>query len=526
MKKKLMMVAVLLGALSLGACVDDNESASVTSIRNAKAQQLEALAALSGAQAEAELIVANAEAALKQAKAAYQQALANAKEAEIERLNAEHAITLEKLRAQAEAAIAKARYNAAKYEQDLLDLASERVQELYQSYSNQLNQLVGLQDRQLQLMTLIAQNEAGLVPLETQVANQVAYYQDLIDQENFTIELYREYEGADLTELRQDLARAQKDKDPLQIAYNEAQNASNEAYNAYYEERPLFDPWSNEVAEPLQLISAVYQLDNNGWYVYKSETHYLNENTSNFNNESIQTYSLNEEWVENQRQSLESEVEWREEYLGTPEDESTEYSLYGQLAAQTEARADALEADPDADVTSYDETIARLRAQIGEYEEDIENSQNQLDLFESLVAAFTGESLTAYNAAIEELETLYADYLAKQEAYMAAEDDLNEINAQIFALYNSINNVADVEQLIREHQNNIASYQESQQEWQNRITNTELATEQYNQELDIVNRRIEAIQAILDSIQQQIEAAINSDEETPDTPAEEETPAA
>ena len=83
MKKKLMMVAVLLGALSLGACVDDNESASVTSIRNAKAQQLEALAALSSAQAEAELIVANAEAALKQAKAAYQQALANAKEDEI-----------------------------------------------------------------------------------------------------------------------------------------------------------------------------------------------------------------------------------------------------------------------------------------------------------------------------------------------------------------------------------------------------------------------------------------------------------
>ena len=29
MKKKLMMVAVLLGALSLGACVDNNESASV-----------------------------------------------------------------------------------------------------------------------------------------------------------------------------------------------------------------------------------------------------------------------------------------------------------------------------------------------------------------------------------------------------------------------------------------------------------------------------------------------------------------
>ena len=39
MKKKLMMVAVLLGALSLGACVDDNESQSVTDLRGAKAKQ-------------------------------------------------------------------------------------------------------------------------------------------------------------------------------------------------------------------------------------------------------------------------------------------------------------------------------------------------------------------------------------------------------------------------------------------------------------------------------------------------------
>ena len=46
MKKKLMMVAVLLGALSLGACVDNDESASVEAVRNAKAEQLKGLAAL------------------------------------------------------------------------------------------------------------------------------------------------------------------------------------------------------------------------------------------------------------------------------------------------------------------------------------------------------------------------------------------------------------------------------------------------------------------------------------------------
>lgn len=68
MKKKLVMVAVLLGALSLGACVDNNESTSVEAVRNAKAEQLKGLAALANAQAEATKITAEAEAALKMHK--------------------------------------------------------------------------------------------------------------------------------------------------------------------------------------------------------------------------------------------------------------------------------------------------------------------------------------------------------------------------------------------------------------------------------------------------------------------------
>lgn len=70
-----MMVAVLLGALTLGACVDDNESQSVTDVRKAKAEQLSALAQKAKAEAEALLISANAEKAYKEALAKYQEAL-------------------------------------------------------------------------------------------------------------------------------------------------------------------------------------------------------------------------------------------------------------------------------------------------------------------------------------------------------------------------------------------------------------------------------------------------------------------
>ena len=58
MKKKFIAVSVLICALALGSttltsCVDDNESASVTAIRDAKANQLNALAKLSEEQANA-----------------------------------------------------------------------------------------------------------------------------------------------------------------------------------------------------------------------------------------------------------------------------------------------------------------------------------------------------------------------------------------------------------------------------------------------------------------------------------------
>lgn len=85
--KKFTLVVSAIGLLSLAAvstsCVKDNESQSVTDIRNAKAEQLKAMAGLNKAQAEAALITANADKVIKEAeaelfkaKAAVQQAIA------------------------------------------------------------------------------------------------------------------------------------------------------------------------------------------------------------------------------------------------------------------------------------------------------------------------------------------------------------------------------------------------------------------------------------------------------------------
>lgn len=79
-----MMVAVFLGALSLGACVDDNETQSVTDVRNAKAEQLQARADMNNAEATARKITADADAALLVAKADAEAAVAAKTAAEVE----------------------------------------------------------------------------------------------------------------------------------------------------------------------------------------------------------------------------------------------------------------------------------------------------------------------------------------------------------------------------------------------------------------------------------------------------------
>lgn len=74
MKKKFMMVTLLLGTLMLGACVDDNETSSVSAVREATAKQLKSVAAMNRAEAEASKTLAAAEVALLQAKAAAEKA--------------------------------------------------------------------------------------------------------------------------------------------------------------------------------------------------------------------------------------------------------------------------------------------------------------------------------------------------------------------------------------------------------------------------------------------------------------------
>ncbi|MBQ5900117.1 MAG: hypothetical protein IIW87_09480, partial [Alistipes sp.] len=217
MKGKFMIIAALLGALTFGACVDNNESASVENVRNAKAEELKAQAALLNAEAQAKVILANAEAALKASQAAINQAEAAIKEAEARLAEAKaeaqeienegKLAELEAKIAEYEATIAyqqmlKAKWfaqmetDAVKAEQALLEAQLELIKQerefnkkldefakadaqklrgLYSTYVMEASKLNRAISKVNQIKNNIAKAEAGLVKIDELVADFIEY---------------------------------------------------------------------------------------------------------------------------------------------------------------------------------------------------------------------------------------------------------------------------------------------------------------------------------------------------------------
>ena len=189
--KKLLLAVALVGTLSLGSCIDNNESASVTAVRNAKAEQLKGLANLANAQAEAATIEANADAALKQAQAEYQKAQAEyiaaqtaTEEArtEAEKANAQAAQAnamiamanaqeqVKQIAAQGEIELLNLKTQAlkaqAEYEKALLSHANQNIDEitqLYNTYQSYSQQLLSAQQSLAKAKVILAQHQAQII---------------------------------------------------------------------------------------------------------------------------------------------------------------------------------------------------------------------------------------------------------------------------------------------------------------------------------------------------------------------------
>ena len=211
-----MILAGLMGAFVLGSCVDDNESASVTAVREAKAYQLKAMGDYYKAQGEALKIQAEAEAAYKAALAEYNKALAAAELAKKDKTAAEiaqieqemaqakekFAIELEAAKAKAEAEIAKAKAEAIAAEQSIIDAANARVQQLYYIYAQAADQLYDLMDQKTGKTFNLARLDANLVTVKNWIAEKTADLQANIAANEAKIETWKTYAGYDGGELK------------------------------------------------------------------------------------------------------------------------------------------------------------------------------------------------------------------------------------------------------------------------------------------------------------------------------------
>lgn len=304
MNKKLVFGAVLLGAMTLTSCVDDTESASVTAIRQAKAEQLQSLADLNKANADAALIQANAYKAAQEAIAAYNEALkaeaeasAAYKQAQIDYQNAQTEIARDEARQRAEQAAVDLERSKADLENYKKNLAALEAQYEADLYKNQLAALENKekyeaaiktedQKKQAQLLALLqdyqdendilvqlrkdlngfklslAKYEAGLITPNAWASQQIEYYnnqnsnlQTQIDEARAYLDTYK---TIDYTDAQTELEELGKEKVALQKAQRTAQ-ASRDAANTN-----MTDAW--DILDNSKYVGAIQDLRNNAYF--------------------------------------------------------------------------------------------------------------------------------------------------------------------------------------------------------------------------------------------------------------------
>lgn len=260
MKKKFMMAAVLLGALTLGSCVDDNESASVTAIREAKAAQLKSIADLNNADVKLKEALLESQVAIEAAKARQEEALAAKEEAlaKIEELNAKLAedtydanlaaelAKAEALKKQAEAdlqeaqaeidtrtislqrdlatlnlQLIQAKYNLQKEQDNIADQELSDLYDLADTYATALSGYVGMQQS-------VSAQEATIAGLKADLADWEILKEAQIKAQEYTIEVNKKQ-----IEALKKYTNYTEDLDALRLQLKDAELAMNVAQEEY-----------------------------------------------------------------------------------------------------------------------------------------------------------------------------------------------------------------------------------------------------------------------------------------------------
>ena len=524
MRKKFIAVYALMAVLALGSttltsCVDDNESASVTAIRNAKAEQLKALAALSNAQAEAAKIQAEAEAALKNAQAEW-------KKEQTEEAKQKFAIKIEVIKAQAERDIALAKKQALEYEKEIWNNADAKIQTMVSDYQSALQDVIDTKEELIEAKIDYAHFEVDSTLAEAKYKEFVIDQNRTIAQNEADIKRLQALAegGADKTALAEQMevlaGQAYKmlhtDLPAVEAKQAEAEKAKEDAYLPINIDKPFTEDQEHEKLEweagllpyakgvqTLKAYEAEYSdEDEQIKFIEADNETYVASIKECFEEEVVTVYTRSKgsdfvkatQVVEN---ALNQDIATATANLGAKKT-ATEAGI-GALGRLEQAEADlkakqaalaAENAKPDKDqnvieqleegIDGLNVTIEREKEYVTQYTEEIADLKQELKDFQATLEVVK-EGSDAQKQYIETAKTV----LKAAEAYVTAKHEVHKVQSaidliglskydfndnmavnagaqgtngsQYNQLYKLYSNTADVEELIAECEKNIAA---------------------------------------------------------------------
>ena len=502
MKKKFFAIYALIGAMAVSpiftSCVDSEETPSVEALRNAKAEELKAIADLNNAQAASATALAAADAAVLYAKAEAEKAqkmMSEANAAFFETKNEAEKAALEVKIKQAEADLARIQgeidaqaiyiqTQLMRAQQDLLDAQKnlETATKNYDEYekaklqnlANQYSWAVqDLQECQMELIAAKSQLvklESGLVKAEDALEKTIAANNNQIALNNIQIETLKKY------------TNYSEDKDALYLEKEEANSVCNVAWNQRNAARSAWNELRNNIDDSA-INEAWEEIEKDEFYQFVWKNRIADEeNEGNWNDVNPISQYFNDSkryWEENEHKYGDYEYDKycgdsfifeyemstdirqielvaddntssRKENIKTWNEEikTKETELETAVAATKAAKKawdEAADADKDAKKAEYEtalNTELALASEIENLQSNVENQTKLIAIYDKALdlaknAAKYNEALQAKIKAYNDANVAaYAETLAAWEKYIDADEAYQEAYTAYWALNN------------------------------------------------------------------------------------------
>lgn len=520
MKFKALFAGVLIGAIALSSCVKNVESPEVTALRNARADEIRALAEYHRAEAAAATTLANAQAALDQAQAAYIAAQTQTEQANAASAKAQAEIDLQ--RAQYAKELAELRYQI-QLLQLQQELAAAIVAGQIEANDNLLDVLAQYNIARTDLVNLVAELEDDEFML--------AFLKEIVESVDPTvyIEELNKKAQENIAKKEAAIARVQKELDainayrtftPDQLKDKELAarlaliDANTKFEQASENEDKAWDAF-DESRDAIMYTTVYYDLYSQLVSVYGGELRsFLNKYSTGVNYQDNPETGAREYYVVNSESknvviwnSASQKYEDAELYPGAKDgiyegDVSTWINPSWTYIAPI-INAENLEAMYNEWRKPLAKAVEDAEAEDPVDETKVENAQKALDAIDDDYAKVTAvlTEMTAvkpaFDATVKKAEDTYLEYVKREKAYYDAWQVQIDAQAEYDAIQNLLyyvdeyGNLVEVEEKIAELEDEIEDLQEDIFEIQAELMEDTIDVQQMVQRMEAQIARLE-----------------------------------